>query len=59
MSRKRRVPQRRTNFFHPPRTTRGGFTVEEILNLTRIDRWSLTQIMEILDFEDELAAAPS
>ena len=32
-------------------------TIEEIFNLTRIDRWFLVQIKEIVDFEEELAAA--
>jgi carbamoyl-phosphate synthase large subunit len=35
---------------------RAGFTIEEIFQLTRIDRWFLTQIKEIVDFEEELAA---
>ena len=34
---------------------RAGFTIEEIFNLTKIDRWVLAQIKEILDFEEELA----
>ena len=43
-----------------PRTARShalraGFTIEEIFNLTKIDRWVLAQIKEILDFEEELA----
>jgi len=36
---------------------RTGFTIEEIFNLTKIDRWFLVQIKEIVDFEEELAAA--
>ena len=32
-----------------------GFTIEEIFNLTKIDRWFLVQIKEIVDFEVELA----
>jgi carbamoyl-phosphate synthase large subunit len=35
---------------------RGGFSLEEIFQLTKIDRWFLTQIKEIVDFEEELAA---
>ena len=35
---------------------RAGFTIEEIFNLTRIDRWFLLQIKEIVDFDVELAA---
>ena len=37
------------------RPARAGFTVEEIFNLTKIDRWFLVQIKEIVDFEEELA----
>jgi hypothetical protein len=33
-----------------------GFTIEDIFNLTKIDRWFLVQIKEIVDFEEELAA---
>ncbi|MGA2685388.1 MAG: hypothetical protein ABSF51_10080 [Verrucomicrobiota bacterium] len=34
-----------------------GFTIDEIFNLTKIDRWFLVQIKEIVDFEEELATA--
>jgi carbamoyl-phosphate synthase large subunit len=34
---------------------RAGFTIDEIFNLTKIDRWFLTQIKEIVDLEEELA----
>ena len=37
---------------------RAGFSIDEIFQLTKIDRWFLTQIQEIVDFEEELAAAP-
>ena len=36
---------------------RAGFSVDDIYALTKIDRWFLTQIREIVDFEEELAAA--
>jgi carbamoyl-phosphate synthase large subunit len=36
---------------------RAGFTVEDIFNLTKIGRWFLVQIKEIVDFEKELARA--
>jgi carbamoyl-phosphate synthase large subunit len=36
---------------------RAGFTIEEIFELTMIDRWFLVQIKEIVDFEEELAGA--
>jgi len=32
-----------------------GFSIGEIFNLTKIDRWFLVQIKEIVDFEEELA----
>jgi len=34
---------------------RAGFTIDQIFDLTKIDRWFLTQIKEIVDFEEELA----
>jgi carbamoyl-phosphate synthase large subunit len=34
---------------------RAGFSIDEIFQLTKIDRWFLTQIKEIVDFEEELA----
>ena len=34
---------------------RAGFTIEEIFNFTKIDRWFLVQIKEIVDFEGGLA----
>jgi len=34
---------------------RASFTIEEIFNLTKIDRWFLVQIKEIVDFEEEMA----
>ncbi|MDQ6630529.1 MAG: hypothetical protein M3Y82_02090 [Verrucomicrobiota bacterium] len=36
---------------------RASFTLDEILTLTKIDRWFLTQIKELGDFEEELAGA--
>jgi carbamoyl-phosphate synthase large subunit len=36
---------------------RAGMTVEEIFQLTKIDRWFLTHIQEIVEFEEELAVA--
>ena len=46
------------NTFPPERhALRAGFTIEEIFGLTKIDRWFLVQIKEIVDFEDELATA--
>jgi hypothetical protein len=36
---------------------RAGFTLDDIFNFTKIDRWFLTQIKELVDFEEELAGA--
>jgi carbamoyl-phosphate synthase large subunit len=36
---------------------RAGFSIEEIFQLSKIDRWFLAQIKEIVDFEEELAAS--
>jgi carbamoyl-phosphate synthase large subunit len=36
---------------------RAGLSIEEIFQLTKIDRWFLTQIREIVDFEEELVKA--
>ena len=33
-----------------------GLSVDEVFELTKIDRWFLVQIKEIVDFEEELAA---
>jgi carbamoyl-phosphate synthase large subunit len=34
---------------------RAGFTLDEVCSLTKIDRWFLVQLKEIVDFEEELA----
>jgi len=36
---------------------RAGFSVEEIFQLSKVDRWFLTQIEEIVRMEEELAAS--
>jgi len=54
ISRKLSVPNAERIFFIR-HALRAGFTIEEIFNLTKIDRWFLTQIKEIVDFEEELA----
>src|SRR5213596_2240299 len=56
ISRKLSVPNAERIFFIR-HALRAGFTVEEIFNLTRIDRWFLEQIKELVDFEEELATA--
>jgi hypothetical protein len=37
--------------------TSTGDKMNNIFNLTKIDRWFLVQIKEIVDFEEELAEA--
>jgi carbamoyl-phosphate synthase large subunit len=56
ISRKLSVPNAERVFFIR-HALRAGFTVEEIYQLTKIDRWFLTQIKQIVDFEEELAGA--
>ena len=56
ISRKLSVPNAERIFFIR-HALRAGFTIEEILGLTKIDRWFLVQIKEIVDFEEELATA--
>jgi carbamoyl-phosphate synthase large subunit len=56
ISRKLSVPNAERIFFIR-HALRAGLTIEEIFNLTKIDRWFLAQIKEIVDFEEELAAA--
>jgi len=56
ISRKLSVPNAERIFFIR-HALRAGFTIEEIFNLTKIDRWFLTQMKEIVDFEEELAGA--
>jgi len=36
---------------------RAGMTPEEVFQMTKIDRWFLIQIKELVDFEEELATA--
>ena len=54
ISRKLSVPNAERIFFIR-HALRAGFTIEEIFGLTKIDRWFLVQIKEIVDFEEELA----
>ena len=56
ISRKLSVPNAERIFFIR-HALRAGFTIEAIFNLTKIDRWFLVQIQEIVDFEEELAGA--
>jgi len=56
ITRKLSVPNAERVFFLR-HALRAGFTIDEIFSLTKIDRWFLTQIKEIVDFEEELASA--
>src|SRR6202142_1052288 len=56
ISRKLSVPNAERVFFIR-HALRAGFTIDEIFNLTKIDRWFLVQVKEIVDFEEELALA--
>jgi carbamoyl-phosphate synthase large subunit len=56
ISRKLSVPNAERVFFIR-HALRAGFTIDEIFNLTKIDRWFLVQIKEIVDFEEELAGS--
>ena len=40
-------------------TQRPLFSFNEILNLSKIDRWFLVQIQEVVDLEEELSEANS
>jgi len=55
ISRKPSVPNVERIFF-VRHALRAGFSIEEIFNLTKIDRGFLVQIKEVVDFEEELAA---
>ena len=46
-------------FTHPQRRRvfRAGSTMEDIFQLPKIDCWFLTQMKEIVDFEEKLAGA--
>ena len=58
ISRKLSVPNAERIFFIR-HALRAGFTVDDIFNLTKIDRWFLVQLKEIVDFEEELAGLKS
>src|SRR5579864_5049915 len=55
ITRKLSIPNAERIFFIR-HALRAGFTIEEIFGLTKIDRWFLQQIKQIVDFEEELAA---
>jgi carbamoyl-phosphate synthase large subunit len=56
ITRKLTVPNAE-RIFYVRHAMRAGFTTDELFELTKIDRWFLAQIKELVDFEEELAAA--
>ncbi|MCC7373832.1 MAG: carbamoyl-phosphate synthase large subunit [Verrucomicrobiales bacterium] len=56
ISRKLSVPNAERIFFLR-HALRAGFSLEEIFQLTKIDRWFLTQIKELVEMEELLAAS--
>ena len=54
ITRKLSVPNAERIFFIR-HALRAGFSIDEIFQLSKIDRWFLTQIKEIVDFEELLA----
>ncbi|MFM7102009.1 MAG: carbamoyl-phosphate synthase subunit L, partial [Verrucomicrobiota bacterium] len=56
ISRRLSIPNAERIFFIR-HALRAGFTVDEVFQLTKIDRWFLAQIREIVALEEELAAA--
>ena len=56
ISQKLSVPNAERIFF-VRHALRAGFSVDEIFQLSKIDRWFLVQIKELVDFEEELAAS--
>src|SRR3954464_4664109 len=56
ISRKLSVPNAERVFFIR-HALRAGFSIDEIFNLSKIDRWFLTQLKELVDFEEQLATA--
>jgi carbamoyl-phosphate synthase large subunit len=55
ITRKLSVPNAERIFFIR-HALRAGFSIEDVFQLTKIDRWFLTQISEIVRCEEELAA---
>jgi len=43
--------------FYIRHALRSGMPLDEVFALTKIDRWFLTQLKELVDFEEELAAS--
>jgi carbamoyl-phosphate synthase large subunit len=53
ITRKLSVPNAE-RIFYIRHALRAGFTIEDIYQLTKIDRWFLIQIKELVDFEEEM-----
>src|SRR5207249_11734707 len=58
ITRKLSVPNAERVFFIR-HALRAGFTIDEIFSLTKIDRWFLVQIQELVALEEELAKSKS
>jgi carbamoyl-phosphate synthase large subunit len=56
ITRKLTVPNAERIFFIR-HALRAGMTIDDIFNLTKIDRWFLAQIREIVELEEELAVS--
>lgn len=56
ITRKLTVPNAERIFFIR-HAMRAGFSIDEIFNLTKIDRWFLAQIQEIVELEEQLASS--
>jgi carbamoyl-phosphate synthase large subunit len=54
ITRKLRLPNAERVFFIR-HALRAGFSIEEVFQLTRIDRWFLAQLRQLVDLEEELA----
>ena len=54
ISRKLSIPNAE-RIFYIRHALRAGFSIEDLFHLTKIDRWFLIQIKEIVDFEETLA----
>ena len=56
INRKLSVPNAERVFFLR-HAFRAGYTVEDVFQLTKIDRWFLVQVNELVDVEEQLAAS--
>ena len=56
INRKLAIPNAERVFFIR-HAMRAGFSIDEIYQITKVDRWFLTQLREIVDLEEEIAAS--